>query len=289
MRRVLVLGASGMLGSMLSRVLAQNAGIELVLTTRGGDPGTIGFEAGRDRPSDLVTAARCEWIVNAIGMLKARIEEDPANAAEAMAVNSGLPRELAEAARDRGARLIHPTTDGVFSGREGPYDENAVPDATDTYARTKSRGEVQAPHVQNLRCSIVGPERGSPSSLLGWALSQPPGARIAGFTDQRWNGITTWHLARLCEAIITGKAGRLPSPLHVVPRDAVTKAELLELMLLAFGRSDVTVERTSSGDRIDRTLTTRHPEALHRLWAAAGYERPPRIIAMLDELAGAVA
>ena len=72
-----------------------------------------------------------------------------------------------------------------------------------------------------------------PRSLLGWLLASSPGASVRGFTDQRWNGITTLHFARLCAAVIDGV--EVAQPQHVVPGDTVTKAELLELAAAAFG------------------------------------------------------
>jgi dTDP-4-dehydrorhamnose reductase len=154
------------------------------------------------------------------------------------------------------------------------------------YGKTKSLGEVSAENVLNLRCSIVGPELGRPISLLGWALSSPAAAELTGYTQHRWNGITTLHFAKICAAVIDG-AG-VPSRQHVVPADSVTKAELLELMLAAFGRTDVAVRHAPGpGAPVDRTLTTRDPAANERLWRAAGYTRPPTIGEMLGELAAA--
>jgi dTDP-4-dehydrorhamnose reductase len=298
--KVLVLGATGMLGSMVARVLSQNPELDVSGTVRDrrlavGDEidsavGTaeidlLEFDAAHDPVADLLAADDYAWIVNAIGVIVPSIDErDPASVARAIELNAAFPHRLA-AARGGEQRVIQIATDGVFSGLSGPYAEADAHDAIGVYGRSKSLGEVAAPGFLNLRCSVIGPERSPAESLLSWLLSQPSGARITGYTNHRWNGVTTWHFARLCEAVISGSVGELPSPLHVVPGDALTKAELLELAGAAFGRSDVAVTRGAASEAVDRRLTTTHPEANHRLWAEAGYPSPPEIGRMIDELA----
>lgn len=274
-----------MLGAMVARVLDASEGVEVSVAARRGGDEVIEFDAARDSVSELLAADEYAWIVNAIGVIKPRIDErDPASVARAIEVNAAFPHRLAAALRP-GQRVIQIATDGVFSGAAGPYDESAPPDGGGVYARSKSLGETTAPGFVTLRCSIVGPEGDPPASLLGWALGQPRGAGITGYTNQRWNGVTTLHFARLCAALIEGKVDEVPSPQHVVPADAVTKAELLELALAAFDRSDVVVERAPAEAASDSTLSTTRPEANRRLWAAAGYPEPPTISAMLTELA----
>jgi dTDP-4-dehydrorhamnose reductase len=181
-------------------------------------------------------------------------------------------------------RVIHPTTDGVFAGRAGPYDEDARHDATDVYAVSKARGEVVAPHVLNVRCSIVGPERPHGSSLLAWLLSQPRGARLGGYANHHWNGLTTYHFSRVCDGIMALGPG-LPSTVHVVPADSVTKADLLGMLADAYGRRDLAIVPEAAPLAIDRTLVTKYPQANATIWRAAGYPAPPTVGAMVRELA----
>ena len=285
---MLVLGANGMLGSMIARVLAANRSLEVVVSTRRGGGDAQAFDAGRDSVAELLDSTRCHWIVNAIGILDNRIDEDdPDSTAAAVDVNAGFPHRLASAA-DPGQCIVNIATDGVFSGRSAPYDERAAHDASGVYARSKSLGEVRSPNTVNLRCSIIGPEEAPATSLLGWATSQPVGATITGYTNHQWNGVTTLHFAKLCEALVLGDQRGLPSTLHVVPGDSVSKAELLRLVLAAFGRGDVSVGDGRAPDPVDRTLCTIHPEINRRLWAAAGYSRPPSVSDMVNELAAFV-
>jgi dTDP-4-dehydrorhamnose reductase len=280
--RVLVLGVTGMLGQMVGRVLAAEPDLDVTGTARDR------FEVGRDDPDQLLDALRPDWIVNAIGVIKPLIDDaSPASVAAAVDVNARFPYALAEAADRHGARVIQIATDCVYSGREGGYREDAPHDALDIYGKTKSLGEVMAPSVTHLRCSIIGPEQPGGSSLLAWVLGHPQGASAPGFTDHIWNGVTTWHFGRLCAAMVRDDLG-LPPLMHVVPSDTVTKAELLTAIAGAFGRDDLVVEPGRSSAAVDRSLETLHVDANRRLWHAAGYETPPGVEQMVRELAGHV-
>jgi dTDP-4-dehydrorhamnose reductase len=274
-----------MLGSMVARVLSTEQELEVVRCSRFGTQGDLAFDVDRHSVEELLDATRCDWIVNAIGILDRHIDEsDPGSVARAIHVNSTFPNRLA-AATGRDSRLIHITTDGVFSGRNPPYDETAPHDAAGVYGRSKSLGEPRFPNCINLRSSIIGLEKPPAKSLLGVMLSHAPGSVVTGYTNHRWNGVTTLHLARLCAAVIQGDYDHLPSVLHVVPGDSVSKAELISLCLLAFGRNDLTVETRSALEPADRTLRTTHPELTRRLWNSAGYAIPPTIGEMATELA----
>lgn len=288
MTKVLVLGAQGMLGSMVADVLGSAPDLDVTTTARHAAAGrrTIGFDARQDSLSAVLDAG-FDWVVNAIGTIKPRIDETSADSVEnAIAVNAIFPHRLAAETAARNQRVIQIATDCVFSGATGSYDEHAPHDPTDVYGKTKSLGEVRAANVVHLRCSIIGPEVPPPSSLLGWILSAEPGAELRGFTDHRWNGVTTLHFAKLCAAVIGG--AEVPAGLHVVPGDTVNKAELLELVLSSFGRDDVTVRHDVGPTSVDRSLATSHPAANQRLWESAGYAEPPTIAQMLAELSAHV-
>jgi dTDP-4-dehydrorhamnose reductase len=285
MTTVLVLGADGMLGSMICRVLSAKDGFRVFRCTRKGTSSDLTFDARTDPVEALLAERPADWVVNAVGVLDRDIDEvDPDSVATAIDVNAAFPHRLAAAA-GRERRVIHFSTDGVFSGRDAPYDENAVPDALGVYGRSKALGEPLSHNCISLRCSIVGPENRPAKSLLGKLLMEPPQAVVTGYTNHRWNGVTTLHLARLCAALIDDDDDRLPPVLHVVPGDAVSKAELITLCLLAFGREDMTVESEASPLSVNRTLRTLHPTINRRLWAAAGYTEPPTVAEMVRELA----
>ena len=294
---VLVLGGSGMLGSMLADALSRDAGLEVSATVR--DPGLLA--RGRSLLPDVrwavLDAADPDfpglpslfdgqaWVVNAVGVIKPLIrEDDPADVERAIRVNSLWPHELARIAGCSGARIIQIATDCVYSGRKGRYTENDVHDPTDVYGKTKSLGEVRDPGVLHLRCSIVGPEPRSHRSLLGWFLGQKPGSTVPGYVNHRWNGLTTLHFAGLCRGIIRENLS-LDGVRHVVPADDVTKRELLELFRAHFRRPDIKVDPREAAVVIDRTLATEDVETNAALWRAAGYPSLPTVAAMVEELA----
>lgn len=291
-----VLGATGMLGSMVAHTFARQ-GLDVVGTVR--DASTIELvrraapaaevrmlDASTDSIEEIARVLEgAAWAVNAIGIIKAHIREDsPADIERAIDINARFPYRLARAAEQTGTRVVQIETDCVYSGDRGHYLERDEHDATDVYGRTKSLGEVRSDRVTHLRCSIIGPELRDHSSLLDWLRRQPPGATVSGYTNHRWNGVTTWHFARLCLGIM-GDPRAIGHLQHVVPADDMTKAELLVSLGRVFGRTDVAHVPADAPAAVDRTIATVDPAANARMWAAAGYSSPPRIETMLEELA----
>jgi dTDP-4-dehydrorhamnose reductase len=273
-RRVLVLGATGMLGSTVAAVLGEEPSLAVVAVDR------TRFDALHEHPGPLLADERPDWVVNAIGITAANIDEDDRDSvARAEVVNLAFPRRLAAAAEQLGVSVLQISTDGIFSGSAGPYDEDAAPDPAGVYARTKLAGEIP----NTLRCSIVGVEPPGGTSLVAWVLSQPHGATIDGFVNHRWNGVSTKAFADVCWAVTTQDI-ELPSPLHLVPADVVTKAELVALIAGSFGRDDLEIRAVEAPRAVDRTLATRHPDAVAALWRAAGYAEAPTVAAMIADL-----
>jgi dTDP-4-dehydrorhamnose reductase len=290
---VLVLGASGMLGSMVVDVLSRDGDLAVTATVRTDTlRKTLApryphvewrrFDPAAGMPSDLLTGHA--WVVNAIGLTKPLIRDDRWDEIErAIEINAGLPHRVAQASATTGARVVQIATDCVYSGAKGEYVESDPHDALDAYGKTKSLGETFHDNVAHLRCSIVGPEPKDFKFLLEWFRRQPRNAAVQGYVNHRWNGVTTLHFARLCRAIVAG--GPWPGHLvHVVPEDAVSKAELLRLFAEVYGRADVAIDDVPARIVIDRTLATSRPGVNTELWKAAGYDRPPTVATMVREL-----
>ncbi len=292
--KVLVFGGSGMLGSMLVDVFSRDESLEVTATVRSealcrnlaGAYAHVRWEVFNPASSDLAPLfSGRAWAVNAIGITKPLIRDDRADEIErAVEINARLPHQLAHAAADAGTRIIQIATDCVYSGAKGGYREQDAHDALDVYGKTKSLGETLRENVHHLRCSIIGPEPKDFKFLIEWFRRQPRGARVKGFANHRWNGITTLHFAKLCHGIIGG-GPTLGHIVHVLPSGALSKAEMLHEFSSAYDRGDISIDTIDAPTVIDRTLSTAQPELNAVLWRTAGYDTPPTVPEMIREIA----
>jgi dTDP-4-dehydrorhamnose reductase len=231
-----------------------------------------GVDAARDDDLDrALSIARPDVVINAVGVVKQRREAD--RATNTIAVNALLPHRLADRCVVTGTRLVHISTDCVFSGSRGMYSEADVPDARDLYGRSKLLGEVARPGCLTLRTSMVGREIRSSQGLLEWFLAHR-GETVRGFTHARFSGLTTIELSRLIAALIESHPG-LDGLWHVAG-DPIAKFDLLSMVNDQFGLGS-TVEPDESFV-CDRTLDAR------RFMNATGY-RPPTWAEMVAETA----
>jgi dTDP-4-dehydrorhamnose reductase len=289
MSTVLILGASGMLGSDVLKEFSTFQG-ELIATTRAGTRLVAGsnvrflkFDAATD-DLDGTFSIPIDYVINCIGIIKPYINDtDPKQTETAFEINGAFPNRLEAWASKRGAKVIQIATDCVFSGSKGNYLENNEHDALDVYGKSKSMGEAKGDSMMHLRVSIIGPEVDRNSSLLEWVRHQPKNAEIHGYTDHFWNGITSMHFAKIARGIIENEIFE-PGVFHVLPQDSVTKSELVSLIAKYLGRSDIKVNPTATGANINRTLGTSNPPKNKALWRSAGYESPPSISQMVAEL-----
>jgi dTDP-4-dehydrorhamnose reductase len=211
-------------------------------------------------------------LINCAGIVKQRPEA--ADAIPSITINALLPHRLAEWCNPWGGRLIHFSTDCVFSGNRGNYSEEAPSDATDLYGRSKFLGEVHAPNALTLRTSMIGRELKRHTSLLDWFLAQNHG-RVRGFRRAIYSGVTTNHLAALVEHIIDRHA-RLTG-LYQVAAAPISKYDLLVALREAYG---LDIEIIPDDKEIcDRSMRG------DKLRQAIGYQAPawPDLIAQLAQ------
>ena len=191
--------------------------------------------------------ARPGVIVNCVGIVKQlKAASDPI---PSIAINALFPHRLAAHGRAIGARVIHISTDCVFSGARGAYRETDPPDPVDLYGRTKLLGEITGPGSLTLRTSIVGRELSATTGLVEWFLSHR-GGRVSGYTRAFFSGLTTQALAGVIGSVIE----RHPAlqGLYHVASPPISKYDLLCQLNEAFG-AGVEIE-PSEALRIDRTL-----------------------------------
>lgn len=296
MIEVIVLGASGMLGSMVVDVLSRDPSVSVSATVR--DKGLLRvaqerlpevqwylFDAGMTaRRSDLEVINGHTWVINAIGITKPLIQDGNVLEVErAIWINSMVPHLIGARASTVDGHVLQIATDCVYSGTKGLYLETDRHDALDVYGKTKSLGESRLANVHDLRCSIIGPEPKEYKFLVEWFRRQVHSTQIRGYVNHRWNGVTTLHFAKICEGIIKWNIG-LPQVQHVVPTGVVTKAEMLREFAKAYDREDIQITDTQAENVIDRTLATNNVELNRHLWKAAGYNQPPTVPEMIAEL-----
>ena len=241
--RVLVLGASGMLGNAVFRLFAQSPSFLTIGSLRSTnllrylakdlhDHVICGVDVENlDSLTGLFTKSRPDVVINCIGMVKQQAAAD--DPLVVIPVNALLPHRLARLCEVAGARLVHISSDCVFSGVKGMYTEADVSDVTDLYGLSKYLGEVDYPHAITLRTSIIGHELYGSQSLVGWFLDQQEGVR--GFRRAIFSGLPTVELALVIRDYV------IPRPelhgLYHVSAKAINKYELLRLVANVYGKS----------------------------------------------------
>ena len=225
-----------------------------------------------------------DFVVNCIGLIKPYIDDaDSEKRNRAIEINSKFPYEIENWATRTGAKVIQIATDCVFSGKKGSYLETDEHDALDVYGKSKSLGEAPSSSMMHLRVSIIGPEAGRNTSLFEWVRNQPKGSNISGYTDHFWNGITTLHFAKIVRGVIENNLFA-PGVFHVLPKNSVSKHDLVCSIAKHLKREDVVVVPNDTNSKIDRTLSTSNPDMNNRLWKAAGYDDAPTIDEMISEI-----
>ena len=278
-----MLGSTGMLGSAVAKEL-ENNGIDFEVASRTQG---LKFDATSVNAEQLLTQAELsadDYVINCIGLTKSHIDESSAlSRAHAVNLNVDFPYKLSVAAERLGLRVIQVATDCVYSGLRGNYSETDAHDPLDVYGKTKSLGEIPSNSVLHLRCSLIGPELWRSSLFFEWVRQQPQGAKISGYINHHWNGLSSQAFGRIVAGIITSNEFEAGVQ-HLVPADKLTKDQLVRLELKALGRADVQVESTSAPDSVDRTLTTSNPAKNSALFAAGGYQKVPTIAQMVEEI-----
>jgi len=269
--RILILGGDGMMGHQLLKSLRERHEVRVTLRQNEDAYAGIGLFSRIDSYFGIdVTAPgavagvmndfRPEVVVNCVGIVKQRATAK--EAIPSITINALLPHQLALLCAEQGARLIHLSTDCVFSGRRGNYRENDFPDANDLYGRTKLLGEVAEPPCLTLRTSIIGWELNRKKSLLEWFVAQA--GPIKGFTKAIYSGFSTMEMTRIIERLFT----IFPSAcgIYHVSSEPISKFDLLVRMnqRLELGRviipySDFVCDRSLDSTRFQREFNYEPP------------------------------
>ncbi|MCG2591232.1 SDR family oxidoreductase [Ramlibacter sp. XY19] len=250
-----------MLGNAVLRLFADTRDFDVRGTVRSASSLRLLPEAVRERIAVGVdvenqdslagafATARPDVVINCVGVVKQLAEAD--EALTAIPINALLPHRLARLCAVAGARLVHVSTDCVFSGSKGGYTEADFPDANDLYGRSKYLGEVDYPNAVTLRTSIIGHELASAHGLVGWFLAQQ--GKVKGFRRAVFSGLPTVELARVIRDHVLPR-GDLHGTWHVSSAP-INKYDLLKLVAESYGKEI----RIEPDERlvIDRSLDSR--------------------------------
>jgi len=260
--KVLILGSSGMIGSTVLRVLSEKSDWEVFGTVRDGRVKIFFSEqiqkhliAGinienQDLLIKVLEQVRPDVVVNCAGLTKHKTDAD--DPLVSIPINTLMPHRLANLCKLVGARLIHISTDCVFSGKKGGYVESDFADARDVYGKSKALGEVLYPHAITLRTSTIGHELESKYGLLDWFLSQEVSCK--GYTRAIFSGLPTVVFAQIVRDVVIPQ--KQLSGLYHVAAAPIGKFELLEIIADVYGKTiniesddNLVIDRSLNADR----------------------------------------
>lgn len=248
MKKVLLFGATGMAGHVVYYYLQSTGKYDIsnvVYRTPLTEDSIIVDVTNRDAVADAVHRVHPEIIINCVGILIKGSREHPDNA---ILINAYFPHLLKRLSDEVGAKLIHISTDCVFSGKKGNYTEDDFRDADDVYGRSKALGEIINDKDLTIRTSIIGPElKENGEGLFHWFMHQC--GEINGFRTAIWSGVTTLELAKAIDfSLDNGIVGLI----HLSNGVGISKFDLLNLFKEIWGKD--TVIKPYDGNEVDKSI-----------------------------------
>lgn len=252
MKKVLVLGSTGMLGHVLCNILESNSKYHLYnlsFRKKLNSKTVIIDVSDFDRLKKYIELNKPDFIVNCIGVL---IKESNQNIKNAIYTNAFFPHLLYELSNNINCKLIHISTDCVFSGQFGNYDENSIKDAIDIYGKTKSLGEFNLENHLCIRTSIIGPElKENGEGLFNWMFNQK--GQIFGYKNVFWSGVTTLELSRAIEFSIKNNISGL---WNLTNQTIISKYDLLKKIIDIFSLNEIDL-KTNIEKKSNKSLITK--------------------------------
>ncbi|MCK1982849.1 MULTISPECIES: dTDP-4-dehydrorhamnose reductase family protein [Peribacillus] len=246
--KVLVLGGQGMAGHVIKEYFTQDPKYQVTYTSRDPNDKKGLYLDVTDVTSleEIMDKVKPDITINCIGILNEHASD---NTKLAFQVNSVFPHQLVKLTERNNGKLIHISTDCVFSGLKGDYTEDDVPDSSTIYGQSKHLGEIISDKHLTIRTSIIGPElKENGIGLFLWFMKQK--GEIKGYEKVLWNGVTTLELAKALDTMIQKNITGL---YHLGSDEKISKAALLTLIQKIFKKTDVEII-PDSFINLDRTI-----------------------------------
>ncbi|WP_454861346.1 dTDP-4-dehydrorhamnose reductase family protein [Peribacillus frigoritolerans] len=257
--KILILGGKGMAGHVITAFFQQKSEYQVYYTSRDPhDNNGIYLDVRNSAKLEkIIETIRPDITINCIGILNDHATD---NTKLAFQINSLLPYQLAKFSEHYQGKLIHISTDCVFSGTKGDYTENDIPDGTSIYAQSKQLGEIISDKHLTIRTSIIGPElKEDGIGLFLWFMKQK--GKIKGYKNVWWNGITTLELAKAVETMIKQNITGL---YHLGLDKKISKFMLLKTIQEVFEKMDVEIIPDSCIVQ-DRTILSKRTDFKYKL------------------------
>lgn len=257
-KKVVVLGALGMAGHIMAEYLDSLNKYEIIGIARSKDTKYVAKEIDVTDFACLekyLKEIKPDIVINCIGILVSKSNNELATAIQ---INSYLPHFLSELGNKLNYKLIHISTDCVFSGKDGGYKEDSFRDGDDNYSRTKALGEVINDKDLTIRTSIIGPElKTNGTGLLDWFLKQND--EIRGYSKAYWSGVTTLELAKQMEYFIDQDIKGL---FHLCPDDKISKYDLLKQFANIWNKK-ITINENQNY-KVDKSLVCTRKDFIYK-------------------------
>lgn len=248
-KKILLFGATGMAGHLVYLFLKETGNYQIksvVYRNKLNADDVIMDVSNKDEVIRIISTEKPDYIINCIGILIKGANDYPDNA---IYLNAYFPHLLARIADEVGSKLIHISTDCVFSGKKGNYSETDFRDADDIYGRSKTLGEIDTVKHLTLRTSIIGPEiKNNGEGLFHWFMAQ--NGEIKGFTEAYWGGVTTLELAKAIDKAIVHQ---LKGLIHVTNGEKISKFELVNFFKSIWNKEEIEIT-AYPGKAVDKSL-----------------------------------
>ncbi|MPM03116.1 hypothetical protein SDC9_49376 [bioreactor metagenome] len=248
-KKILLLGATGMAGHVAYHYLKETNKYEIVdvvFRNKLTADSIVLDVTDKHATEELIKTVNPDIILNCIGILIKGSRQHPDNA---IYINAYFPHLLERLSSEIDAKLIHISTDCVFSGKKGNYTEYDFKDADDVYGRSKALGEVENDRDLTIRTSIIGPElKQNGEGLFHWFMHQE--GKVNGFTDAIWGGVTTLELAKAIDKAIDNN---LTGLVHLSNGTGINKYDLLNLFKSIWIRNNIDIN-PFEGHAVDKSL-----------------------------------